>query len=426
MDNFDTIVIGGGPSGAAAAAAAARRGSKTLLIEKTLSLGGMGTNGMVNTWAPFSDGISILYKGIAEEVFTGVKARMPHVPSAAVDWVPISAEDLKCVYDSLVLKSGVHMLFNVTLCGADMNGGEIEAITVFDGTSFKKLHATHYIDCTGNALLAHYAGAPCQKGDDNGGLQAATLCFAIANVDERYYHTTMLHTCYKDSIIFKIKESGKYPLVDAGHFIDHKIGPGTVGFNAGHLWDTDDEHPEEITKSMLKGREIANETYRALKEFFPEAFGNSYLVSTAPVLGIRESRRIVGEYVLTAEDYTARRKFDDDIAENCYYLDVHPGKNKNVTKIENAAYAPGESHGIPYRSLLPRKVGNLIVAGRAISCDKYVFGSIRVMPTCLVTGEAAGAACALAQLYGVPLRGIDINTLQSWLPSVNGSKGKTE
>lgn len=407
---YDTIVIGGGPSGVAAAVASARQGCKTLLIEKTESLGGMGTNGLVNTWAPFSDGVKILYKGIAEEVFNKVKERMPHILKDAVDWVPISAEDLKIVYDDIVTQSGAEVLFNVILCGADMSGHEIESITVFDGTKFVKLRAKNYIDCTGNALLAYFAGAPCTKSKD---LQAATLCFAIANVNEKYYRSAMLHTCCKDSLIHKIKESGKYPMVDNTHFVDHKIGKGTVGFNAGHLWDTDDEKPEDITKSMIMGRKIAYETYCALKEFFPEAFGDSYLVSTAPVLGIRESRRIIGEYVLTVDDYVSRRTFYDDIGRNCYYLDVHPDKSGKVLKGVNVHYAKGESHGIPYRSLLAQNVTNLIVAGRAISCDRYVFGSIRVMPVCLVTGAAAGAAAAEAAHTDMPLREINTDNLKN-------------
>lgn len=407
---YDTIVVGGGPSGAAAAVASARQGCKTLLIEKTESLGGMGTNGLVNTWAPFSDGNQILYRGIAEEVFDRIKERMPHVPKEATDWVPISAEDLKAVYDDIITQSGAELWFNTILCGAEMNGNTIEAITVFDGTKFVRLCAKQYIDCTGNALLAYFAGAPCVKGDD---LQAATLCFAIANVNERYYHSGMLHSCYKDSVIHKIKESGKYPLVDNMHFVDHKIGSGTVGFNTGHLWDTDDEKPWEITKSMIRGRKLADQTYRALKEFFPEAFGESYLVSTAPVLGIRESRRIVGEYVLTVEDYAARRTFYDDIGRNCYYLDIHPGKHKKALKGVSVHYEKGESHGIPYRCLLAKNTENLIVAGRAVSCDRYVFGSIRVMPTCLVTGEAAGSAVAEAVCSHQSLREININHLQN-------------
>ena len=406
---YDTIVVGGGPSGVAAAVASARQGCRTLLIEKTESLGGMGTNGMVNTWAPFSDGNRILYRGIAEEIFDKVKKRMPHIPPEATDWVPISGEDLKAVCDEIVTQSGAELWFNVILCGAEKRGDLIEAIVVFDGTKFVKLSAKNYIDCTGNALLAYFAGSPCVKGDD---LQAATLCFAIANVNEKYYHSAMLHTCRKDSVIHKIKESGRYPLVDDTHFVDHKIGSGTVGFNTGHLWDTDDERPEDITKSMIQGRKIADETHRALKEFFPEAFGESYLVSTAPVLGIRESRRIVGEYVLTLDDYVARRTFEDDIGRNCYYLDVHPGKDKDALKTVNVHYEKGESHGIPYRCLLARNVENLIVAGRAVSCDRYVFGSIRVMPVCMVTGSSAGFAAAEAARGNVSLRNIDIKNLQ--------------
>ena len=136
---------------------------------------------------------------------------------------------------------------------------------------------------------------------------------------------------------------------------------------------------------MFKGRRIAREYLQALKDFRPTSFGSSHLVRTADVLGTRESRRITGDYVLTIDDWFAKATFDDEIGRNCYYIDIHGGN-------EEHHYKAGESHGIPYRCLTPKGFKNLLTAGRCISVDNTIFGSTRIMPCCMVTGEAAGMA----------------------------------
>jgi len=205
-------------------------------------------------------------------------------------------------------------------------------------------------------------------------------------------------------VIAKIVASGKYPAIKDVHFCHNLIGPGTLAFNAGHLWDVDNTCPESLSRGMMEGRRIAAAFRDSLAEFHPAAFGNAFLAATAPLMGVRESRRIIGDYVLTVEDYLARRSFEDEICRNCYWIDIHTAKSEIdqaqadsdhvVNRYER--YKPGESHGIPYRCLIPKDVANVIVAGRSISCDRPVQGSARVMPTCLVMGEAAGLAAHMA------------------------------
>jgi hypothetical protein len=181
-----------------------------------------------------------------------------------------------------------------------------------------------------------------------------------------------------------------------------------VGFNAGHIWDVDNTDPFSVTDGLIKGRKTAAEYRDALAGFFPEAFGNSFLAATGSLMGIRESRRITGDYVLTVQDYIDRKSFDDEICRNSYYIDVHLNKtdekrqHKGEIEIDGDGmhYGRGESHGIPYRCLTPAGLGNVLVAGRSISCDRKVQGSVRVMPVCLCMGEAAGLAGALAVLSG--------------------------
>ena len=208
-------------------------------------------------------------------------------------------------------------------------------------------------------------------------------------------------------IILNIIKSDKYPDIPDAHFENRLIAPGTVSFNAGHIWDVDNTDPKSITKALIKGRRIAVAFRDALAEFYPRVFGNAYLVVTGSLLGIRESRRIVGDYRLTIDDYLARRSFHDEICRNSYFVDIHTSKTE-IQKDRKGAldigkrferYGKGESHGVPYKCLTPKALKNVIVAGRSISCDRIVQGSIRVTPVCLAMGEAAGMAAAHAVKY---------------------------
>lgn len=405
-DSWDVIVVGGGPTGSTTAAAAARDGAKTLLIEATSALGGSGTSALVPAWCPFSDKEKIIYRGMAERVLTECKAGMPHVDPKALDWVPIDPERLKRIYDRLVTESGASLLFNTFLSGVerDADTGEIAALLVSNKRGLSALKAGVYVDCSGDADLAVWAGAESYLGDESHDLMPATHCFILTNVDEyAFRHGPPMYGGAPGSPIQAIVASGKYPLIPDAHLCCNFIGPKTVGFNAGHLWGIDNTDPWSVARGLTLGRKMA-ESYRdALAEFHPKAFGNAFLVATGSVLGIRETRRVVGDYLLTIEDYVARRSFDDEICRNSYFIDVHlaavearkdPGNPYHEER--TLRYGVGESHGVPYRCLTPKGLRNVLVAGRSISCERAVQGSVRVMPVCLAMGEAAGVAAAQA------------------------------
>jgi hypothetical protein len=432
--DYDVIVASGGPAGCAAAAAAARSGAKTLLLEASHCLGGMGTIGLVSNWCPFSDQEKLLYCGIAEEVLTNTKAHMRHIDPNALDWVAIDPEAFKRVYDSLVTNSGTDVLFGSMVSGVSVLGDRIEYLAVSGKQGFTAWQASCYVDATGDADIATYAGLPFDIGGDDSGsgragegvheLHPASLCFSITNVDEYMYRTgPRTHSSLTDCPVYDVVNDPQYPDVVDGHSCNALIGPCAVAFNAGHIWDVDPTDPLSVSRAMVKGRRLADQFQRGLARYYPSAFGAGFLAATASAMGVLESRRIRGDYTLILEDCLARRAFEDEIGRNCYYIDVHHTAKQvedwNTDRHNDQTFArhyqPGESHGIPYRCLIPQGLDNLLVADKTISCDRDVQGSARVMPPCLVTGQAAGTAAAMATQAGTGTRGVDAQALRAQL-----------
>lgn len=387
---WDVIVVGGGPAGCTAAVSAAREGAKTLLVEAMGQLGGMGTAGMVPAWCPFSDGEKKIYRGLAEHVFNESKKGVPHEPKNKLDWVSINPEYLMRVYDKMVTDAGVDVLFFSRMASVEMSSDDtIDMVVVANKQGLVGLKARVYVDATGDGDLAVWAGAKYKRGyGTEGKFQKSSLCFSFANVDSyNYEHGPNLYT-WKDEncVLYKAIATGKYPLVDT-HFCNNFVGPDVIQCNAGHI-DLDTTNPWEISKAMILGRRKAQQYLEAMRDMQPATFGGSFVVKTASLLGVRDSRRIEGDYIFTGADWRARKSFPDEIGRNCYYIDIHSGHHKPEH------YKKGESHGIPYRCLTPKGLRNLLTAGRCISTDEEAFGSTRVMPCCLVTGEAAGMAAA--------------------------------
>lgn len=435
-DAWDVIVVGGGPAGCAAAIASAREGARTLLIEANGALGGMGTLGLVPWFCGFDDGVKLIARGIAATVRERLADGMPHLKAALAQnplvAPAINPEVLKRVYDSLVTAAGARVLFHTQLCSVERDAeGRIEALLVANKRGLGAYCAKVYVDGTGDGDLAAWAGAEFNKGDEQGNLQPATHCFMLANVDPyRPWITPVppdappslaapsLHFFDPGSPVHAAIASGRYPLIVDKHSCSIQIGPRTYGYNFGHIYGVDNTDPASVSAALIRGRAQAAQYRDAFEEFHP-AFREAVLVATGALLGARETRRIVGDYVLTIRDYLARRSFHDEICRNAYNVDVHAANRPAPDRKEKEEKAApeellrrnlaevqqldkGESYGVPYRCLTPKGLDNVLVAGRCISTDRSVNGSIRIMACCLTTGEAAGTAAALAAQAAVP------------------------
>lgn len=432
-DEYDVIVCGGGPAGCAAAISAAREGAKTLLLEASGTLGGMSTIGLVSAWGPMSDGIRYVYGGIAEKIVRKLCTYMKHVDTAGTKAMPIDFERLKLIYDQMLTEAGADILFHSSVCAVEMKDDRnIDVILVSNKAGITAYRAKVYIDCTGDADLYAWSGKEYDKGSEDGDLMAASLCFVVANMDENeFQHMEEQYGGKHRDTIHKILADKKYNIPD-DHYVAKKIGPGTFSFNAGHIWDVDGTDPKSVAKGYMEGRRLARELHDAFKEYAPASFGGSFLVETAPAIGLRETRRIIGDYQFTADDYLNRRSFPDEVFRGRYNIDVHTRtrgisaadkeyiKNNPDKKGDSVArygrYGIGESYGVPYRCMCPRDLDNVLVAGRAVSSERVANGTLRIMNCCLCGGEAVGMAAKFAcEMDDINIHMVDTQRLRKRL-----------
>ena len=278
-----------------------------------------------------------------------------------------------------------------------------------------------FIDATGDGDLAARAGCAFEQGDETGKTQGMTLCFTVASGSRTKYLDYVYTTGdgYLAKLVEKAKIDGVWELPDSS-LVGMSFKSETVaGCNLGHVYGYDATDPLSISAAERKGRRVVEKLMAFLRRYVPGQ-ENLELISSGPHIGVRESRRIVGEYTLTLDDYLSCRTFPDDIARCAYFIDLHAvttdaaARAKNVTDGEKRSYSlpAGQSHGIPYRCLIPKGVENLLVAGRCLSAERAVQGATRVMPYAFATGEAAGLAAALSLPESGDVRSVDTAELQ--------------
>jgi hypothetical protein len=428
--DYDVIVAGGGPAGIGAAIAAARNGSKVLLIEKAGYLGGMATNASVPAFCPYTDGKRVTIGGIGLEVLKAMQKECYVSPFydnkpgrlKEYDWVPIDPEVLKRVTEQMVIKSGCNILLHTIVTDVTHRNGKLTSVRIHNKGGNISLKAKYYIDCTGDADLIAHAGGSYEYGDQEGLVQAGTLCFRIANLDTRRFMEYVNETGEDGNLrvaVERAKQNNDFIPEEryvAGLALQ---ADGIAGLNFGHVYHFNPLDGVDLTRAELEARAKLPRLMEFLRKYVPGA-EEAVLVSSGPAIGLRESRRICGEYRLSKLDYYCRANFEDTIARYSYPIDIHAATPQQDDYGEDreyvtSKYKEGEAYSIPYRSLLPIGYSNVLVAGRTISCDRAMMASIRVMPACFATGEAAGTAAALCSSLNISSKQLDITLLQSQL-----------
>ena len=414
------VVIGGGPAGVSAALAAARSGFPTLLMEQGGCLGGMATSGLVPMFAPCSDGERMIYGGLFAEI-NGRMCEMMGTRPAPESWQAINPEILKRLLDDMMEEAGVQTLFCSKLCGADLADGIISAIWLATSSGIVRVAGKQFIDATGDAMLAMFAGNRFDCGDENGATMSPTLCAQFANIDYKLHDAAVRNGISDRRIWFEMLAKGNSPL-DEHHFVCmKKITSSSASSNLGHIYGCNPMDIKSLSKAYVEGRRIAGIFERFYREHVP-GFENSVLTSTASMLGIRETRRIRGVYRMTVDDFIQQKSFPDEIGRCCYPIDIHSSSDDPDTQrqvevtLASTRFKHGESYGIPFRSMIPDNTRNLLVPGRALAADRHIQSSLRIMPACCVTGQAAGIAAGLAG--GDDCENVDISLLQDKLREI--------
>ena len=408
--HFDIIVHGGGPAGVCAAIEAAESGKKVLLAEATGMLGGMATSGLVG---PFMtcydrDGNDLIVGGMFRRIIDGLssynavyKPEDLDSPSIHTSFIEkyhrhVTAFDsfaLQLLLDRMTEEAGVNVMLYTRFADAVCEDGSIQYIVLSALEGLVSVDADVYLDCTGNADVAASAGVPTYKGDEESGVpQPGTLMFEVDSVsDEKFIGRSSRPE--RPVKAYRTPREGVYKV------------------NHYHVYNVDATNSESMTKAHMEARKQVLDAYAVLRDK-TEGFENSAITQVAPVLGIRESRHIVGKYKITVDDIVNGTKFDDRIAVYGFGMDVHP---RDESQSGNFKIEVAEKYYIPYKSMIPEGCKNLIVAGKTISCQSQAAGGLRCIPCAMAMGQAAGAAAVLSITDDCTPENVDIKSLQSTL-----------
>ena len=411
----DVFVAGGGPAGCAAAVVAARQGRSVFLAEAHSCLGGMGTAGLVPAFMQFSDGENFCAAGIGEELLNALRDAGG---TGAPEKLSINAEVFKRVYDDFLLDAGVDFTFHTTLIDVMTDDDRVTHAVCAAKSGIFAVAAKQFVDGTGDGDLAVWAGAPFEKGDENGDLMPGTHCSLWAYID--WDAVSSKPAPPKRESIAQAIADGVFSQEDYHMPGIWRVGENEGGGNIGHTFGVDNTDERSVTEALVKGRKLVLEYERYYKEY-RSGYENMKLMATGSLLGIRETRRIIGDYVLDLDDFKNRATFDDEIGRYSYPVDIHPMRpgaeefDRFRDEWETLRYKKGENYGIPYRTLTPQGLSNVLVAGRCISADRPMQGSVRVMPGCYITGQAAGMAAAIAIEQQTDTRGFEVARLRDRL-----------
>ncbi len=404
MKKYDLLVTGGGFAGVCAAIAAAREGLSVLLCDAGGALGGAAAGNLVNPFMPYSttaEGERLeLTRGIFRTIVNNLRE------AGAIRGDVFHEEYLKLILDRMTREAGVDVLFHSLLTGVKREGARLVSLT-FQGKSGPfEIEAAEFIDATGDADLAFLAGCPFRLGREKDSLcQPMTLCFRVAGVDKEAYR---LHKSEINPLYNRFRAEGKIKNVRENVLIFDNLVPGVLHFNSTRVVKLNPTDPLDLSRAESDAREQMFELFRFMKENIP-GFENSEIAFSAPSIGVRESRMILGEHVLTEEELKACTRFPDAIAAGNYDIDIH---NPEGSGTSHYYFPAGTYYTIPYRSLVPLGLDNLLVGGRCISATHEAQASIRIMPICASTGEAAGVGAAVAFRSGKPVSEADTDEIR--------------
>ena len=390
--SVDVLVVGAGSAGSTAAIAAARTGASTLLVDRFGFLGGTSTAVLDTFYAFYTPGASPrkVVSGIPDDVVGrlvehGMAFERPNTYGAGTG-VTYDPETLKRVWDELVDDAGASTLLHAFVFAATVENGRLVEVQAAAKGGVRRIRPRVVVDASGDADVCALAGAPFEApGDD---VQSLSTVFRVANVDVPRAEAVPKQELW--ALMREARDSGRYALTRVEGSVHRTPHEGVMMALMTRVRKVDATDADQLSAAEREGRRQAGEYFRFLRERVP-GYERAVLVSTSPAIGVRESRRIVGEHVLTAEEILSATQFDDQIARcGAPIEEHHAGDDTRWVYLDE-----GATYGVPYRSLQPQELENVLVAGRCFSATHEAHASARSMATCMAMGQAAGTAAAL-------------------------------
>lgn len=438
IEAYDVIVCGGGPSGCAAALAARREGLKVLLVESMGQLGGMAVSGHVSHWlgGRTQEGewvVGGLFKTLVEEAAEKGYAVIPFLepgkdyhPYGWFNWfihgIPLDPFSIDLFLDQKMEDAGIDVLLHTQFVDTLVEDNRITQVVLFNHSGLFAVPVKAVIDATGNADVAYRSGCETIKGRTEDGLMAPTsLIFHAYNVDTEELMSAVEQNRdpkFRD-LISRLREDGIWPYPYDIFICTQLPEKNEFYINTCRLVGIDGTDGKSLSEGMRQGRKETHELMCIFQQYFP-GFKDARIKSIASQLGVRETRRIVGDYMLTVDDLRKNKSFDDNIGFSMYGWDL-PDPNKPsiqpFAEDEKSGFKPKVEKGLttplPYRIMIPRTIRNLICPGRAVSVEGQVLGPVRVMAPCMAMGEVAGMACKQVVEEQASFATIDIPKLRT-------------
>ena len=408
--SYDIIVVGAGSAGSTAAICAARRGARTLLVDRLPFLGGTSTAVLDTFYAFFTPGETGLrvVGGLGWELVgrlkaAGVAFERPNTYGAGTG-VTYDQEVLKVTWEQLAEEAGVEILLHTWATGVRVVEGRIAAVRLWNKGGESWVEGAAVVDASGDADLCAMAGVKYEDIRSTPNLQSLSTIFRLANVDVD--RAAVLPKTEMWARMRAAAESGRYRLPRLEGSWHRTPHPGVVTVHMTRIPHVDATDPVELTRAEIVGRRQVQEYHRFLRDQVA-GFEHSVLVATSPAIGVRESRRVIGDHVLTRDDVLGACRFTDEIALCGAPIEDHAaGPDTRWTYVPQSGV-----YGIPYRCLLPAGIEGMLVAGRCFSSSHDAHASARSMATCMAMGQAAGTAAALAAAAGLTPRSLDVTLL---------------
>lgn len=431
---YNVIVAGGGIAGICAAVKAARHCKNVLLIEHYGFVGGMSTAGMVSPFMKFSIDDVPLVRGVFEDIEQEMISNKGMINNG------FYGSAFRAAAFELLKREGVDILMHSEIIGINRSGNRITSLEIISAGKKITISASVFIDTTGDAQLLYLGKFPWRKGDEKtGNLQTLTLFFRMANIelDEFQKYAVNNKNDFFDWVIYDFDPKKIMSFAGLFSFVKKAIKEkrlpeeisyiffttlpesGEGSFNTSNIVSVDASFSAELTQAELTGRRQVKQVVELLQSEIP-GFKNSTLLETAVQVGVRETRRAVGDYIITGEDIRSAKKFDDAVARACYGIDIHGQKNES-SKMEYLR--EGEFYEIPLRALFVNDADNLMAAGRCISSTREGQSALRIQPTSAATGEACGAMAALCVNHNCNIRDVNYDDLKKIISHNLGNKG---